>query len=170
MEWGLKGAAIATAISIAAGGIMALAYLLFSKGKLNLIWLKASSKSFRLALRNIGYHCKIGSTTLLGELTLAVFFFIGNQVFMRYLGDDGVEAFGIACYYAPFFFMVGNSIAQSAQPIISYNYGISRWGHIAQARKLLLPGLLGIPGIWPAMPLAEVATLAVVGGMVMGRR
>lgn len=138
LEMGVKGAAIATAISIAAGGIMALAYLLFSKGKLNLIWLKASSKSFRLALRNIGYHCKIGSSTLLGELTLAVFFFIGNQVFMRYLGDDGVGAFGIACYYAPFFFMVGNSIAQSAQPIISYNYGISRWGHIAQARKLLL--------------------------------
>ena len=138
LDMGVKGAAIATAISISAGGVMALAYLLFSKGKLNLIPLKASTKSLMLALRNVGYHCRIGSSTLLGELTLAVFFFIGNQVFMHYLGDNGVGAFGIACYYAPFFFMVGNSIAQSAQPIISYNYGISRWGHIAQARRLLL--------------------------------
>lgn len=34
--------------------------------------------------------------------------------------------------------MVGNAIAQSAQPIISYNYGISRWNEIKKARKLLL--------------------------------
>ncbi|MBR2638284.1 MAG: hypothetical protein IKD40_05540 [Bacteroidaceae bacterium] len=27
----------------------------------------------------------------------------------------GVGAFGIACYYTPFFFMVGNAVAQSAQ-------------------------------------------------------
>jgi len=49
-----------------------------------------------------------------------------------------VGAFGIACYYAPFFFMMGNAVAQSAQPIISYNYGISRWKEIKEARKLLL--------------------------------
>lgn len=41
---------------------------------------------------------------------------------MRYLGDDGVGAFGASCYYLPFVFMIGNAIAQSAQPIISYNF------------------------------------------------
>jgi len=91
-----------------------------------------------LALRNIGYQCKIGSSSLFGELTLAVLIFVGNLVFMKYLGDVGVGAFGIACYYTPFFFMMGNAVAQSAQPIISYNYGISRWKEIAEARKLLL--------------------------------
>lgn len=48
---------------------------------------------------------------------------VGNLTFMHYLGDDGVGAFGVACYYMPFIFMVGNAIAQSAQPIISYSYG-----------------------------------------------
>ncbi len=71
--------------------------------------------------------------TLLGTLSIAAVTAI-DGIFIGH----GVGAFGIACYYAPFFFMVGNSIAQSAQPIISYNYGISRWGHIAQARRLLL--------------------------------
>ena len=33
--------------------------------------------------------------------------------------------------------MLGNSIAQSAQPIISYDYGISRWQRIRQARRLM---------------------------------
>ena len=33
---------------------------------------------------------------------------------------------------------MGNAVAQSAQPIISYNYGISRWDYVAKARRLLL--------------------------------
>ncbi len=135
---GVKGAAIATAISIALGGIMTLAYLLFFARSLKLLPLKMSRKSMMLAFRNIGYQCRIGSSSLFGELTLAVLIFIGNIVFMEYLGDTGVGAFGIACYYAPFFFMMGNSIAQSAQPIISYNYGISRWKEVREARRLLL--------------------------------
>ena len=135
---GVKGAAIATAISISLGGIMTLAYLLFFARSLKLLPLKMSRKSMMLAFRNIGYQCRIGSSSLFGELTLAVLIFIGNIVFMEYLGDTGVGAFGIACYYAPFFFMMGNSIAQSAQPIISYNYGISRWKEVREARRLLL--------------------------------
>lgn len=135
---GVKGAAIATSISIIVGGLMAITYLLFCAKSLYLVPLKLSRKSIKLALRNIGYQCKVGSSTLLGELTLAIFIFIGNIVFMKYLGDDGVGAFGIACYYTPFFFMVGNAIAQSAQPIISYNYGVDRWAEIREARRLLL--------------------------------
>lgn len=135
---GVKGAAIATSISIAIGGIMALTYLLFFAESLRMVPLKLSKKSIMLTLRNIGYQCKIGSSSLLGELTLAVLIFIGNIVFMRYLGDAGVGAFGIVCYYAPFFFMMGNAIAQSAQPIISYNYGIARWKEIKEARRLLI--------------------------------
>ena len=47
----------------------------------------------------------------------------GNYVFIRELGEDGVAAFSVACYLYPIVFMVNNSVAQSAQPIISFNYG-----------------------------------------------
>ena len=57
---------------------------------------------------------------------------------MRYLGDDGGGAFGIACYYTPFVFMVGNAIAQSVQPIISYNFGMSSHGRVVEAEKVAL--------------------------------
>lgn len=147
---GVKGAAIATSLSIIVGGIMALVYLLFFANSLQLIPLKISKKSMMLACRNIGYQCKIGSSSLFGELTLAVLIFLGNLTFMKYLGDAGVGAFGIACYYAPFFFMVGNAVAQSAQPIISYNYGISRWKEIREARKLLIVTSISI-GIFVAL-------------------
>lgn len=144
LDMGIKGAAIATMLCNVAGGLMALGYLLFKAENLKLIRLKLSRTSLLLTLRNIGYQCKIGSSTLLGELTLAVLIFIGNQIFMEYLGDAGVGAFGVACYYMPFFFMIGNAIAQSAQPIISYNYGISRWQEVKDARQLLLTTSLAI--------------------------
>mgnify|MGYP002596007577 FL=1 len=136
--WGVMGAALATSISIISGGIIAILYLLFFARRLRLYPLKWSVKSFRLFVRNIGYQCRIGSSALLGEATLAVLMFVGNQVFMHYLGDDGVGAFGIACYYIPFVFMVGNAVAQSAQPIISYNFGLGYRKRVTEAVRIAL--------------------------------
>lgn len=128
LGWGVKGAAFATSISCVVGGLIALSYLLFFARKLRLLRPKLSLRSLVLSLRNIGYQCRIGSSALLGEATLAVLMFVGNRVFLHYLGDDGVGAFGVGCYYIPFVFMVGNAIAQSAQPILSYNFGTAdRW-------------------------------------------
>lgn len=135
---GVKGAAIATGISLVAGGCMGMGYLLFKAKVVRLIKLKLSRKSMRLSLRNIGYQCKIGSPALLGEATIAVLMFMGNQVFMKYLGDDGVGAFGIACYYTPFVFMFGNAVAQSVQPIVSFNYGAGKMDRVFTASRLAI--------------------------------
>lgn len=157
---GVKGAAIATSISHVAGGGMALYYLAFKAERLRLVSLKLSGKSLALTIRNIGYQCRVGSSSHLGELMMAVFIYSGNYTFMRYLGDAGVGAFGIACYYAPFFYMVGNAIAQSTQPIISYNYGISRWDEIRKARKLLLATAAGA-GVCVSMLFVSVPDVLV---------
>ena len=135
---GVEGAGIATSMCMVLGGVMALVYLLMPSHKLSVVMPKFSLKSLRLSLRNVWYQCRIGISSLMGELSLSVFVFIGNLVFMHFLGDDGVGAFGISCYYTPFFFSVGNSIAQSAQPIISYNYGLERWDNITRIRRMLL--------------------------------
>ena len=135
---GVMGAAFTTSLSVAIGGLIVIGYLLFRARTLRLYPLKMSGKSLRLSLRNIGYQCRIGSSAFLGEITMAVLMFTGNQVFMHYLGDAGVGAFGIACYYAPFVFMIGNAIAQSAQPIISYNFGAARPDRVAQAQRIAL--------------------------------
>lgn len=138
LGYGVAGAAAASTLSMMVGGMMAVSYLFFKADKLKPTRLKASRKSLALTFRNIGYQCKIGSSALLGEATLAVLMFVGNNVFMKYLSDDGVGAFGIACYYIPFVFMVGNAIAQSAQPIISYNYGAGKSDRVSLAGKYAL--------------------------------
>ena len=127
---GVKGAAIASAISTVIGGVMAFVYLVKYAGTLKMSGVKMSPISLTLSIRNIAYQCKIGFSALLGELTMAFVLFAGNYVFMKCLGDAGVGAYGVACYYTPFVFMFGNSIAQSAQPIVSYNYGAGRWDRV----------------------------------------
>ena len=127
---GVKGAAIASSLSTVVGGVMALVYLVKYAKTLELHKLKMSVISLTLTLRNIAYQCKVGVSALLGEVTMALLLFIGNHVFIKHLGDAGVGAFGVACYYTPFVFMFGNSIAQSAQPIVSYNFGLGRWDRV----------------------------------------
>ena len=133
---GVKGAAIASAISTVIGGVMAFVYLVKYAGTLKMSGVKMSPISLTLSIRNIAYQCKIGFSALLGELTMAFVLFAGNYVFMKYLGDAGVGAYGVACYYTPFVFMFGNSIAQSAQPIISYNYGAGRWDRVRKTLSI----------------------------------
>ena len=138
LDWGLRGAAFATAIASTVGGVMAMVYLLGFSRQLRLYPLKMSRKSFLLSCRNIGWQCRIGSSAMFSELTMAILMFMGDHIFMRYLGEDGVGAFGIACYYAPFVFMVGNAVAQSAQPIISYNHGGKDHGRVAATERVAL--------------------------------
>ena len=135
---GVKGAAIASAISTVIGGVMAFVYLVRYARTLKICGLKMSPTSLTLTLRNIAYQCKIGFSALLGEATMALLLFVGNLVFMRYLGDAGVGAYGVACYYTPFVFMFGNSIAQSAQPIVSYNFGLERWDRVRKTLSISL--------------------------------
>lgn len=138
LHMGVRGAAIATFISCGAGGLMVMGYLCFFARTLRLIKIKMSRKSLMLSLRNIGYQCKIGISALLGEATMGVLMLMGNLMFMHYVGNDGVGAFSIACYYCPFAFMIGNAIAQSAQPIISYNYGLGERSRVVSTEKLAI--------------------------------
>ena len=138
LEMGVKGAALSGTIGMFMGSAIGLVYLFRYARRLRPCRLKWSLKSLRLSLRNVGYQCRIGSSALLTEATMAMLMFMGNHVFMKYLGDDGVGAFGIACYYMPFVFMVGNAIAQSAQPIISYNFGLGSLERVRATERIAL--------------------------------
>lgn len=160
LDMGLKGAGIATFISCAIGGLMVVVYIAGYARQLRLIRFKLSSKGLRLTLRNLGYQCRIGVSALLGEATMGMLMFMGNIVFMTYVGDDGVGAFSIACYYCPFVFMIGNAIAQSVQPIISFNYGQGKHHRVVHAERLavICAGVCGL--------LVTVAFVAFPGQMV----
>lgn len=138
LGWGVMGAAFATSVSCMVGASIVLWYLLYRAASLRLHVLRIDRDGLRFFAHGIAEQCKIGSSALLGELTMATLMFVGNHVFMHYLGDAGVGAFGVSCYYLPFVFMIGNAIAQSAQPIISYNFGIGRTERVGTAFRISL--------------------------------
>lgn len=134
--WGLMGAALATSLGTMTGGILILVYLVRYSRTLALYRLKLSRKSWQLTVRNVGYMMKLGSSAFVSEASIAVMMFLGNYVFIRHLGEDGVAAFSIVCYFFPIIFMVYNAIAQSAQPIISYNFGTGRRERVLKTFRL----------------------------------
>ena len=136
--WGMKGAAAATGISVTVGGLMTVIYLARYARVLRLIKVPVNASTILPMIKSVGYQMRIGVSAFLGESTMAMLMFVGNLVFMHYLGDAGVAAFGVACYYCPFFFMVGNAIAQSAQPIISYNYGLGDNVRVAATERVAI--------------------------------
>ncbi|MDE6409009.1 MAG: hypothetical protein K2K81_02020 [Muribaculaceae bacterium] len=143
---GVKGAAIATAGSIAVGGVMALVYFRFSY----VLKLVADMQDY---CKNLSRVIAIGSSAFVTEIAMSVMMLTGNFVFMRYFGDAGVAAYSIACYLFPLMFMMSNAVAQSAQPIISYNKGIGAADRVEGAfllskRVALLCGTIVTVGIF----------------------
>lgn len=136
LGWGLKGAAFASGLSMSVGGIMVLAYLFFTPKNLHFYKPKISGVSLRLAARNTGYIIKLGFPSFIAETSLAFMVATGNNVFIGLLGEDGVAAFSIACYLFPMLFMMGNAIAESVQPIISFNHGAGYKQRASHAARL----------------------------------
>lgn len=132
MHMGLEGAAIATSISFTLSAVAVIFYLFFKSRTLHLYRLKLSLKGIMLMLRNLWYQIKAGFSAMLGEVAVSFTVIVGNYVFIRYLGEDGVAAYSVVCYCMPIIFMLANAIVQSIQPILSFAYGT---GNIPRLKK-----------------------------------
>lgn len=141
-QWGMQGAALATSLGYIIGALMIFIYLFQAKRTLHLSKIRWSLKSIKFALLQVGYMCRLGMSTFLCEMAIAVMMLVGNYTFIRHLGEDGVAAFSIACYIFPIIFMVYNAIAQSAQPILSYNYGRGNRKRVGHAFQLALTAVV----------------------------
>ena len=138
MQMGIKGSALASTLCCALAAGMVVWYMAFRTETLHIRRLKLSLTSAYLTARNIGYMARSGFPSMLGEFAMSLMLLVGNYVFIRELGEDGVAAFCVACYLYPIVVMVNNSIAQSAQPIISFNYGAGNASRVSEAFRLSL--------------------------------
>ena len=138
MGMAVKGAAIATSIACIVCGLMTIVYFLCFSKTLKFRRLKATATSVALTLRNTGYMMKLGSATFLTEIAMSVTMIAGNYMFMSRLHEDGVAAFAVVCYLFPIIFSVNNAVAQSAQPIISYNFGAKQEERVRRALRVSL--------------------------------
>ena len=165
--WGVIGAGIATSLGYIAGAGMVLWYMFFMGRTIKFCRVKTHLRSLRMTARNVGYICRLGFPSLLCEAAIAMMMFAGNYVFIAYLGEDGVAAYSIACYIFPIIFMVYNAIAQSAQPILSYNYGARLSQRVRSAFRLALSTALGSAVVFYLVTLlfaADIISLFIPAG------
>lgn len=136
LHMGIAGAAIATSMAEAVAMAGILFYMTFMSRDVHWYKPKFTSTSIRLTFRNTGYMIKLGMSTFIGETAIVCMIIVGNFCFVKYLHEDGVAAYSVACYLFPLVFMFGNSIAQASLPIVSYNYGQKNTARINKAFRL----------------------------------
>lgn len=117
LDWGVKGAALATGISQTVGGILPLIYFLRPNSSL----LKITRT--RLEGRPVFLAVTNGSSELMSNISASVVSMIYNFQLMKFAGEDGVAAYGVLMYVQFVFIALFIGYAIGSAPIIGYHYG-----------------------------------------------
>lgn len=147
-DWGVAGAALATAISQAIGGGIPLIYFLMpNKSRLRL-------GKTNIDGRAIIKTCTNGSSELMTNISSNIVNILFNYQLMQFAGEDGVSAYGVIMYCNFIFISVFLGYSIGSAPIIGFQYGA---GNYTELKSLLKKSawIIGILSV-VLMGLAEV--------------
>lgn len=155
-HWGIVGAAIATAASQLIGGFVPLIYFLRQNtSRLRLV-------KTRFNARILGKTCINGSSELMTNISMSLVNILYNFQLMRYIGEDGVAAYGIIMYVSFIFAAIFIGYSIGSAPVIGYHYGA---GNHAELKGLFRKSLwlialwnivLTALAVLTAQPLAKI--------------
>lgn len=114
---GVMGAALATIISQFIGAAIPLVYFIRKNDSL----LKLVKTKFEL--KPILKACSNGSSEMVTNLSASIINMLYNFQLMKYIGQNGVTAYGIIMYVGFIFVGVYFGYSVGSEPIIGYNYG-----------------------------------------------
>lgn len=129
MGMGMKGAALATAISPILGVVICCIHLFTRK---NTIRLKLVRPSLKEALRS----ARLGIAAFVGEISSGVITLAFNYIILGLTGNVGVAAYGVVANTAIVSTAIFNGIAQGSQPLFSDSYGRGMKEEIKAYRRL----------------------------------
>lgn len=116
-QWGLKGAAWATAISQYIGAFAPLIY--FAVPNKSLLHL-GRTRFYPSALLKAGSN---GISEFLSNISMSVVGMLYNYQMLRLIGESGVVAYGIISYVNFIFLAAFLGYSVGSNPIVSYHYG-----------------------------------------------
>lgn len=129
-HWGIAGAAIATGISQCVGGLFPLLYFLRpNTSKLRLVRTK-------LELRPILNACGNGSSELMSNISSSIVSMVYNFQLLRYLGEDGVSAYGVLMYVQFIFIAIDIGYSIGCAPIVGFHYGAQNHAELKNMLKM----------------------------------
>ena len=128
LRWGVFGAALATGISQTIGGLLPFIYFIRpNSSKLHLT--KAKFK-----LRPILQACANGSSELMSNISGSVVGIVYNFQLLKYLGENGVSAYGVLMYVQFIFIAIFVGYSIGCAPVVSFHYGA---GNHSELQSLL---------------------------------
>ena len=117
LKMGVRGAAIATAISQTVGGLAPVIYFACKNGSL----LRFSKPKWYG--RIVAKSCVNGSSELLGNIAMSLVSMIYNAKLLDIAGRNGVSAFGVIMYVQFIFVAIFIGYCIGTAPIVGYNFG-----------------------------------------------
>lgn len=116
-DFGLSGAAAATAISQCIGGIVPVIYFLCPNSSL----LRLTKTKFYG--RSLLVGCINGSSELMSNISMSLIGMLYNVQLMKFAGEDGVAAYGVLMYVNMIFLAAFIGYSVGTAPVIGYSYG-----------------------------------------------
>lgn len=127
-QWGIAGAAMASALGQIVGGIIPLIY--FARKNTSRLRIVRPEWDGRALLR----ICTNGCSELMSNISMSVVGMLYNTQLMKYAGEDGVTAYGTIMYVNFIFIAIFIGYATGVAPVISYHYGA---GNTKELKSLL---------------------------------
>ena len=142
LHWGVAGAAIATILSQAVGGLTPIVYFLRENDSL----LRLIRPRFDGGV--LWRTCTNGSSELMSDISGSIVAMLYNFQLLRLAGEDGVAAYGAIMYVNFFFLAIFIGYAIGSAPVVSYHYGA---GHSEELHSLLVKSAVLTEGVGMAM-------------------
>jgi len=139
-QWGLVGAAAASAVSQVVGGLYPLIY--FRRKNNSLLRLVQPGWDGRALVK----CCTNGSSEFMAEAAFSFVGIIYNVQLLKYVGEDGVVIYGLLMYVSLIFSAIFVGYSNGAVPVFSYHYGAQNHTELKNLRikSLVIIGLTSV--------------------------
>ena len=158
LQWGVAGAAWATALGQVAGGMAPLAY--FARKNSSLLQITRT----RLNLPVLFKTFTNGSSDMVSVLSASVITALYNYQMLSIAGEDGVAAYGAIMYITFIFMSIYLGYASGSAPLISFQYGAKNHEELHNLVRKSIVLMLGM-GMVITMT-AELAAEPLLGAFV----
>ncbi len=150
-QWGLAGAAAASALSQVIGGLLPVLY--FIRKNDSLLQLTRTAFYGKMLLK----ACVNGSSELMSNVASSAVAMLYNYQLMQFAGEDGVAAYGVIAYVAFIFAAVFLGYAVGSAPVISYHYGAKNNAELKNMfrKSVLLNFLTGVLMVISAIAISR---------------
>lgn len=133
LEFGIKGAAIATGLGQIVTISILLPHFIMKKGVLTLGNIKLERKVLKEFI-NIGFP------SFFAEVSFSLIIFFMNLALVKFGGEEALSAFAIINYITTNIYMVLLGLSFGVQPLLSYNYGAKNTDKMLKFYSMTLKG------------------------------